>query len=36
MIDDGKMVGDLIEKDLVERVLVFLKQEELIEQFTKD
>ena len=35
-IDLKVMVGDLIEKDLLERVATFLEQEQLLEQFTKD
>lgn len=36
MIDEGTTVNDSIEKDFFERIVVFLEQEHLLEQFTKD
>lgn len=36
MIDEGIMVSDSIDKDFTERIVVFLEQEHLLEQFTKD
>jgi hypothetical protein len=36
MIDNEHMIGDMVEVDVLKKVMTFIEQEELVQAFTKD